>query len=142
LISFSMAVSIALISFLNVSIQLKELAMFKKEAEVNGVTKSVEITDLLVMAKDAVVEEPTATPEVKTDETTTDKEVVEKTKDGRAVYAGETVYVVKKGDCLWNIAKKLLGSGKRYNELFTRNNGVVEKVRLIFPGQEIIVPAN
>ena len=73
--------------------------MFKKEAEVNGVTKSVGITELLTMAKDAVVEEPTATPEVKTDETTTDKEVVEKTKDGRAVYAGETVYVVKKGGC-------------------------------------------
>ena len=82
-------------------------------------------------------EEPTETPTVETG----DKEIVEKTKDGRAVYTGETVYIVKKGDCLWNIAKQLLGNGARYKELFTRNNGIIEKAKLIFPGQEVIVPA-
>ena len=83
------------------------------------------------------IEEPTETPTVETG----DKEIVEKTKDGRAVYTGETVYIVKKGDCLWNIAKQLLGNGARYKELFTRNNGIIEKAKLIFPGQEVIVPA-
>ena len=66
---------------------------------------------------------------------------VEKTTDGRAVYAGETVYVVKKGDCLWNIAKQLLGRGTKYKELFTRNSDIIKKAELIFPGQELIVPA-
>ena len=68
-------------------------------------------------------------------------EALEKTKDGREVYADETVYIVKKGDCLWSIAKQLLGDGERYTELFTRNNGIIEKATLIFPEQEIIIPA-
>ena len=49
-------------------------------------------------------------------------------------------YVVQKGDCLYSIAKKLLGDGKRYNELFTRNGDILEKATLIHPKQEIIVP--
>ena len=74
--------------------------------------------------------------------TATDKEVVSKTTDGRVVYEGEEVYKVQKGDCLWAIARKLLGSGVKYKELFTRNNGIIKKVDYIYPGQEIIyIPA-
>lgn len=75
---------------------------------------------------------------------TADKEetaVVKRTTDGREVLAGETVYVVKKGDCLWAIAEKLLGNGAKYRKLFTRNNGIIQRAELIFPGQEVIVPA-
>lgn len=87
------------------------------------------------------VEEPTTT-EQKEEITATDKEVVSKTTDGRAVYEGEEVYKVQKGDCLWAIAKKFLGNGAKYKELFTRNNGIIEKAELIFPGQKIIyIPA-
>ena len=68
-------------------------------------------------------------------------EAVEKTTDGRAVAAGETVYVVKKGDCLWSIAKQLLGNGAKYTELFTRNNEILKNAEEVFPEQEIIVPA-
>lgn len=67
-------------------------------------------------------------------------EGIEKTTDGRAVYNGESIYVVKKGDSLWNIAKHFFGSGAKYKELFVRNNGIIEKAELIFRGQEIIVP--
>ena len=67
-------------------------------------------------------------------------EAVEKTIDGRAVNAGEIVYVVKKGDCLRSIAKQLLGSEAKCMDLFTRNNEIIENADLIFPGQEIIVP--
>lgn len=90
-----------------------------------------------VPAEEPKPEEPTETPTVETE----DKEVIDKTKDGREVYTGETVYIVKKGDCLWNIAKQLLGNGARYKELFIRNNGIIEKAELIFPRQEVIVPA-
>jgi len=67
-------------------------------------------------------------------------EVAEKTKDGRAVMVGESVYVVKPGDYLWAIAKMLFGNGAKYKDLFTRNNDVLKTADLIFPGQEIIVP--
>lgn len=101
--------------------------------------------------------EVTETPEINEDteevvgeapevtEDTADEEIdaefsVTTTKDGRAVYAGEQVYIVKKGDCLWAIARQLLGNGERYKELFTRNGDIVKKAELIFPGQEIIAP--
>lgn len=46
------------------------------------------------------------------------------------------------GFCLgMTIAKQLFGNGAKYTELFTRNNGIIEKATLIFPGQEIIVSA-
>jgi len=76
------------------------------------------------------VEEPTETPAT-SDNTTT----------GREVKEGETVYTVKKGDCLWVIAKQFLGKGARYVELFERNNDILTDATLIRPGQEIIIPA-
>lgn len=36
-------------------------------------------------------------------------------------------YVVQRGDSLWSIAKKYLGSGSRYREIYTENQAVIEK---------------
>jgi len=82
------------------------------------------------------VEEPAEEP--KTEEPKTE---VKLTASGREMYAGEDVYIVQSGDCLWAIARKLLGNGAKYNELFTRNGDIVKKATLIFPGQEIIYKA-
>ena len=65
---------------------------------------------------------------------------IDKTSDGRAVYTGESIYVVKKGDSLWKIAKAFFGDGAKYKELFARNIDIIEKAELIFRGQELIVP--
>ena len=87
-------------------------------------------------AEEPAVEEPKAEEPV-----AEEQEVAKVLESGRRVYVGEEVYVVKAGDCLWAIAEKLLGDGRRYNELFTRNGDVIQKAELIFPGQEVIVPA-
>ena len=42
-------------------------------------------------------------------------------------------YTVKKGDCLWNIAKKQLGDGTKYKEI-AKKNGISDPNR-IYPGQ-------
>lgn len=42
-------------------------------------------------------------------------------------------YTVKKGDCLWNIAKMVYGSGTWCYELAERNN--IKYPDLIYPGQ-------
>lgn len=42
-------------------------------------------------------------------------------------------YTVKKGDTLWNIAKKLLGAGIKYKEIATKNN--ISNPNKIYPGQ-------
>lgn len=85
-------------------------------------------------SKEEVKEEPKEEPKEES------KEEAQIIPSGRELAEGESVYVVKKGDCLWSIAKTLLGNGARYKELFTRNGDIVEKANLIFPGQEIIIP--
>jgi LysM repeat protein len=51
-------------------------------------------------------------------------------------------YVVKKGDCLWSIAKKK----KVYNDpflwplIYDANKGKIKKANLIYPGQKLQIP--
>ncbi|MBP3569622.1 MAG: LysM peptidoglycan-binding domain-containing protein [Lachnospiraceae bacterium] len=105
--------------------------------------KESKIIDVLLAAQESVTEVPTDTePKEEPREESKDepKDEAQTIPSGRELAEGESVYVVKKGDCLWSIAKTLLGNGARYKELFTRNGDIVEKANLIFPGQEIIIP--
>jgi len=52
----------------------------------------------------------------------------------------EQYYVIEKGDTLWAIAKKFLGSGNRYPEIFEANREVIIDPDKIFPGQKIRIP--
>lgn len=51
-------------------------------------------------------------------------------------------YVVKKGDCLWTIAKKKM----IYNDpflwplIYDANKGKIKKAKLIYPGQKLKIP--
>ena len=47
-------------------------------------------------------------------------------------------YRVKRGDCLWNIAQKYLGSGSRYTQIKSLNN---LSSNLIFPDQILKIPS-
>lgn len=50
-------------------------------------------------------------------------------------------YTVKPGDTLWAIAKKFLGDGKRWREIYNNNINVIGKdPNLIFPGQVLRIP--
>lgn len=50
-------------------------------------------------------------------------------------------YTVKKGDCLWNIAKALYGSGADYTKIYDANSGVIGgNPNLIYPGQVLTIP--
>lgn len=52
----------------------------------------------------------------------------------------ERTYTVKKGDCLWNIAKKYYGAGKQWNKIYDANTGKIVNPNLIYPGQKFIIP--
>lgn len=55
---------------------------------------------------------------------------------------GGTTYTVKKGDCLWNIAKKTYGSGAKYTVIYNANKSVIGgNPNLIYPGQILTLPA-
>lgn len=52
----------------------------------------------------------------------------------------EKTYTVKSGDCLWNIAKAMLGSGSRYTEIANLNKDKIKNPNLIYPGQVLRIP--
>ena len=49
------------------------------------------------------------------------------------------VYVIRRGDTLWAIAKRYLGSGLRYTSIFQDNRTTISNPNLIHPKQEVKV---
>jgi len=49
-------------------------------------------------------------------------------------------YTVAAGDCLWNIAKKYLGDGARWTEIYELNRDQISNPNLIYPGQVLVMP--
>lgn len=49
-------------------------------------------------------------------------------------------YTVVKGDCLWKIAKKFLGDGSRWPEIYELNKDKISNPNLIYPGQVLTLP--
>lgn len=49
-------------------------------------------------------------------------------------------YTVKKGDTLWAIAKKYLGSGTQYKKIYEANKDKIKNPSLIYPGQVFTIP--
>ena len=50
-------------------------------------------------------------------------------------------YTVVSGDCLWNIAYKLYGSGARWTEIYELNKETVKNPEMIYIGQVLTVYA-
>ncbi|CAM3640734.1 LysM peptidoglycan-binding domain-containing protein [Mesobacillus zeae] len=53
------------------------------------------------------------------------------------------IYVVKKGDCLWNIAKKpsVYGDATKWRKIYNANKKLIGKnPNLIYPGQKLVIP--
>ena len=49
-------------------------------------------------------------------------------------------HTVEKGDSLWAIAKKTLGDGNRYMEIFEANKPMLSDPDKIYPGQVLRIP--
>jgi LysM repeat protein len=61
-------------------------------------------------------------------------------------------YVVKRGDCLWNIAKKYYGKGSQWTKIYKANKSIIEKTakkygkksssngHWIYPGTKLSIP--
>lgn len=56
--------------------------------------------------------------------------------------AAEPVFhTVAKGDTLWKISERTLGSGARYKEIFEANKPMLKDPDKIYPGQVLRIPA-
>ncbi len=52
-----------------------------------------------------------------------------------------TFHTVEKGDTLWAVSAKALGSGARYMEIFEANKPMLSDPDKIYPGQVLRIPA-
>ena len=69
--------------------------------------------------------------------TKTKKEKSSASKDNNK---SQRTYTVKKGDCLWNIAKKFYGNGAAYTKIYDANTNKVADPNRIYPGQVFVIP--
>lgn len=93
--------------------------------------------------EDVTAEKPeeTTTPEPSEEVTTTEKVEEPATTDNvDFIMEGEVEYTVKKGDCLWAIARQFYGNGKFYTHIFERNTDIIKKPELIHTGWKLIIP--
>lgn len=54
--------------------------------------------------------------------------------------ATPSTYTVQEGDCLWNIAKKIYGSGSDCEKIFNANSPPIKNANLIYAGQVLTIP--
>ena len=68
----------------------------------------------------------------------TEESTVGAERDDRLNVSEEAViYEVRKGDCLWRIAKKILGDGARYTDIVAWNEDLIQDPGLIYPGMKL-----
>lgn len=68
-------------------------------------------------------------------------EKVEEGGDTQKEEAETQYYVVRKGDCLWRIAERQMGDGRRWQELYERNRkSIGGNPDLILPGEKLEIP--
>ena len=79
------------------------------------------------------------TPEVPAVKPEPQPEVKPEPEEKPAPSAG--TYTVQSGDCLWSIAQKLYGTGKRWNVLYDANRAILSDPAVIQIGQVLTVPA-
>jgi len=81
----------------------------------------IEAREMVIMAETEIRQAPT---------------MVSSTATSRPAPSTPKTYTVKPGDTLWAIAKKTLGDGGRWREIYNNNTNVIGKdPNLIFPGQ-------
>ena len=54
--------------------------------------------------------------------------------------SAKRTYTVKRGDCLWNIAKRFYGNGAKYTRIYDANTNKIANPNLIYPGQIFVIP--
>jgi LysM repeat protein len=110
----------------------------------NSKLDTVEYSISFSVAKDILVYTTTELNIENTTQKTTTATTNERAASAEAAAATpqKTTYTVKAGDTLWVIAKKFLGNGSRYPEIYELNKAIIgPDPNLIYAGQVYTIPA-
>lgn len=78
---------------------------------------------------------------LKVSSSTTKKKTVEKkVQSSPQASSAKRTYTVKKGDCLWKIAKQFYGNGALYTKIYDANTNQIANPNLIYVGQVFVIP--
>lgn len=116
----------------NFTVSLEDYTI-KEDAKNNG--NDVMVTIKLKQYKEFATKVVAVTKKSKTKARTIEDQAV-------PTSGGGSSYTVKKGDCLYNIAKKYYGNGLKYTVIYNANKSVIGgNPNLIYPGQVLTIPA-
>lgn len=121
--------------YTNLTVSLESYQIIDDASDGFDVTVKVELKQYRSYGtKTVTIAEPTTSSETAT------ASVQEAARDTSSAPAAST-YTVVSGDCLWNIAKKYLGNGSRYTEIYNLNKDKISNPNLIYPGQVLTLPS-
>lgn len=77
---------------------------------------------------------------LKTSTSGSTKKETEAVQSSQTADKAQRTYTVKKGDCLYNIAKKYYGDGSKYTKIYEANTNKIANPNLIYVGQVLVIP--
>ena len=121
--------------YTNLTVGMEDYQITDDAEEGFDITVTVSLKQYRHYGTKTVTIQPASTPATKPTAT------VEPPKRETSQAPKQSTYTVKSGDCLWNIAKKYLGDGSRYNEIYNLNKDKIKNPNLIYAGQVLTLPS-
>lgn len=121
--------------YTNLTVGMEDYQITDDAEEGFDITVAVSLKQYRHYSTKTVTIQPAPTPATKPTAT------VEPPKRETSQAPKQSTYTVKSGDCLWNIAKKYLGDGSRYNEIYNLNKDKIKNPNLIYAGQVLTLPS-
>lgn len=106
--------------YTNLTVGMEDYQITDDAEEGFDITVTVSLKQYRHYGTKTVTIQPAPTPATKPTAT------VEPPKRETSQAPKQSTYTVKSGDCLWNIAKKYLGDGSRYNEIYNLNKDKIK----------------
>lgn len=121
--------------YTNLTVGMEDYQITDDAEEGFDITVTVSLKQYRHYGTKTVTIQPASTPATKPTAT------VEPPKRETSQAPKQSTYTVKSGDCLWNITKKYLGDGSRYNEIYNLNKDKIKNPNLIYAGQVLTLPS-